>query len=294
METVMPEINNNNQVQLPRLRESLAKARPEMAVLAPRDLLQIQVDPMAAVTTARGALPQIMAFKLRMAKLPEFEIKNLENLELYALATTQAQAVFLGASAPPERFQELVAEATELREQLLSDATALARRGLINGAKLAELKGSVGYRNVASDLLTLTNMIRADWAKVVGKTGVTEAELDRAEVVGDQLINDIGLKQLAPAAVAAVALERQQAYTLLVNAYDQVRRAISYLRWDEDDVDSIAPSLYAGRKRKTSTDVDPTPAVEPVAAKAAPAATAEGGTATKPAVGLPGADPFIH
>jgi hypothetical protein len=68
------------------------------------------------------------------------------------------------------------------------------RRVHVSGAKLATLKGAVGFRNVASDLLTLTNMIRGNWDTVSGKTGVTEVELDRAEVVGDQLINDIGVR----------------------------------------------------------------------------------------------------
>lgn len=289
----MPETTESNQVQQPRLREALVKVRPEMAALEQKDLLQIQVDPMTAVTTARGALAQIRAFRSLLLQLPEFEIKNLDNLELYASATIQTQSVFLGASAPPEHFQELVAEATELRELLLSDATALAHRGIINGSRLGDLKGAVGYRNVASDLLTLGNMIRADWSRVAAKSGVTEAELDRAEVVGDQLLNDIGVKQLAPAAIAAVALERQQAYTLFMNAYDQVRRAIGFVRWNEDDADVIAPSLFAGRKRKPHTDAEPTPNVEPAAPKV-DASEPTVAAATKPAEGLPGADPFIH
>lgn len=44
-----------------------------------------------------------------------------------------------------------------------------------------------------------------------------------------------------------VADARQRTFTLLVRSYDQIRRALSYLRWNEGDVDRIAPSLWAGR-----------------------------------------------
>ena len=36
----------------------------------------------------------------------------------------------------------------------------------------------------------------------------------------------------------------------MVNGYSELRRGLSYLRWHDDDLDSLAPSLHAGRKRK--------------------------------------------
>jgi hypothetical protein len=41
-----------------------------------------------------------------------------------------------------------------------------------------------------------------------------------------------------------------RAYTLLVSAYDEVRRALSFVRRAQDDVDEIAPSLYAKGRRE--------------------------------------------
>ncbi|WP_200850180.1 hypothetical protein, partial [Klebsiella pneumoniae] len=43
---------------------------------------------------------------------------------------------------------------------------------------------------------------------------------------------------------------RRRAYSVFVQTYDEVRRAMTYVRWEEDDVDEIVPSLYAGRSRK--------------------------------------------
>src|SRR5262249_14133252 len=91
--------------------------------------------------------------------------------------------------------------------------------------------------------------------------------LDQARDIGEKLLAAVGAKEQGPALVAAQALQRQRNFTLFANAYDQVRRAISYLRWNEDDVDDIAPSLYAGRgtgrKKPESVQPAPTPAPNP-------------------------------
>lgn len=51
----------------------------------------------------------------------------------------------------------------------------------------------------------------------------------------------------APDNRAELRLMRQRAFTLLVSSYDEARRAVSFLRWHEQDLESIAPSLWSGR-----------------------------------------------
>lgn len=61
------------------------------------------------------------------------------------------------------------------------------------------------------------------------------------------------------ALAAAIGL-RQRAFTLLASIYDEVRRAVAYLRWHENDVTDLAPSLSAGRGgRGTSEDLASAP-----------------------------------
>ena len=86
---------------------------------------------------------------------------------------------------------------------------------------------------------------------------------------------------------------RQRLFTLFVNAYDQARRAVGYLRWNEGDADQIAPSLYAGRsngRRKADQPDPPTPA----AGNAEPGASAAQAHDSPIAVGLPGASPYVQ
>ncbi|HEX4334524.1 MAG TPA: hypothetical protein VH062_01350 [Polyangiaceae bacterium] len=68
--------------------------------------------------------------------------------------------------------------------------------------------------------------------------------------------------------VAASSDLRTRAFTLFVNAYDQVRRAVSYLRWDDDDAGTVAPSLYVrrgnGKKKPDLLALPPFPAPVPI------------------------------
>lgn len=302
----MSDVNTKNTTpqRQPRLRAALEQVRGQMAILEPNDLQPITIDPLTAVSTARGALPQLMKLRDQMVALPGFDAKNIDDLETLAIAAQATQSILLAADTPPERFSELIADATELRQRLYNDALALAQRGLISETPLQALKGPVGFRNVASDLGTLAMILRGAGSRIEGKACVTEEALDQAEIYSEEVIADLGLKNNAPATVAGVVLERQQAFTLFINAYDQVRRAVTYLRWNEDDIDDFAPSLYSGRKRKVSAEtVAQPPATNPSGPRAStPHATPSATPATtpaptmpqSPALGLPGSDPFVH
>jgi hypothetical protein len=55
--------------------------------------------------------------------------------------------------------------------------------------------------------------------------------------------------------VAAAATRRARAFTLFMNAYDACRRVVAFLRWNEGDADSIAPSPFLKGARRRATEV---------------------------------------
>lgn len=299
----MTELTIPNVAEQPRAREALERVRPEFLSIDKNSLLQINLDPLIATATVQGALPKFMALRPQiLAEIPSFNIAYLDKVETYALALLNAHTLHLIASMPPEAIAALADEAVHSRELLLADAFALSKRGYIKASVLQDLKGPVGFHNIASDTLTLVAIIRGIWDTASTKTGITSAELDRAEVVGEHLVRAIGLRAQGPTTLATAALERQQAFTLFINAYNQVRRVVHFIRWDEDDADDIAPSLYAGRtaKKKTvptsegtaTTAAGTAPAT--AVASAAPATPTANNATAKPVVGLPGADPFAN
>lgn len=290
---------------VPRFRDAYQHLLDEIRKVPDSDLITINIDVPTAVTTTLGVLPAIRGFRPQIAtEIPSFDLVRFDKLELYTLALGHAHTLYLAASNPPESLGDLSDTGTKARELLLSDATALAQRGFIDGEKLKSLKGANGYRNLAFDLFTLAAMLRDNWDRIAGKTAVQTEELDSAETLADRLLTAVGLREQAPVVAAESSDIRQRAFSLFLTAYDDARRAVSYLRWHHGDLDDIAPSLYAGRgnsntKRKPEPQ-SPTPSPDnPAPTHASSPANAKGETAAPPpaamsGAGLPGGDPFAH
>ena len=287
-------------------RIAFQELKEEIAVVDPDDFVPINVDIPGIVTTIRGYFSRIKSYREAASELPAFDISVFDKFEVTTLAVGGAHLHYVAASGPVEPVQPLVDELLKQRDVLLTDANALAKRSLIDGDRLKQLQGTNGYKNLAYDVLLLCTLLREKWATVSSRTAVKLEEIDDAENKADRLGAALGSREAGGNDVPAATALRQAAYTLFVNRYDQVRRAISFLRWDEEDVEHIAPSLYAGRggrpkKGEPVTPVTPLPAAPsaPVVSPSQAASTAGSSNgSTLPAaaslIGLPGDTPFNH
>jgi hypothetical protein len=253
--------------QTPRYREAYENLLGELEHVLPEELVAMSVDVPTAVTTVLGAIPEIRALRANIvAELPRFDIARFDKLEAYARATAHAHSLFLGASEPRESMERLVQGGISIREVIVADATALAQRRLIDGHRLRQLRGVNGYRNLAFDLFMLAAIMREAWSKISTTTALQLVELDQAELIADKLLTAVGQREQSPAVAAAYAESRQRAFTLLVAAYEDARRAIAFLRWREGDADEIAPSFFEkGARPERSFDVPPA-RMRPIAA----------------------------
>jgi len=244
----------------------------ELEALSPERLQPITTDISSAVATALGALPRLLTQREALAKLPDFDLARFDKIEVYARALNYAHRLFMIASQPPDDLKAMQEEGAQLREVLFKDASAAIARGLIPKDALDDLKGANGYKNTAVDLQILVGALQENWAKVKGRCGTTEEELAYADKLVIHLLRTVGTREIGPEGVAQTTDARLRAYTLLVNTYDDARRALSYLRRQAGDAERIAPTLFGPRnsKKKESSEVDV--ATEP----ATQSATAEG------------------
>ena len=148
-----------------------------------------------------------------------------------------------------------------MRDVLRGEGTALALRGLLDERKLREVGGGTGRKNLALDLTLLYKAMDDSWAAIEGKTRVTREEIETAARIGQYIVRLVGIRREATQTLAAVADTRLRIFTLFVQAYDDARRAIHFLRWKERDADEIAPSLFStrggGRRQGARTDAPP-------------------------------------
>lgn len=274
---------------------------PAIQAVPDTELVAMNTDVYSAMTTVLGALPRIVSFRDQIARLSKDAADAVDDLRDYALAVGEADNRYAIASAPPARIVALNAEAISLRETIRVDATALVHHGLIDPKRLVNFDGKIGYKNVAQELGEWANLMSDAWPKIQGKTALTAELIQRAKEVSVELATAAGTREVVPQTASQAAHLRAQAFALLVHAYDQVQRALTYLRWSEDDAATIAPPLYKGRPRASRTSVhtagtNGSDAAAPALSSApspAPSPTPTNG-ASQAGPGLPGGSPLAN
>jgi hypothetical protein len=229
----------------------------ELLALPSEFLTGVNLDIMASVITAAGVLPEVTTYRPAIIEqLPKFDIVSFDKLPQYAMAAAYAHTAHLVATQPSDQSKALFAEAVALHDILSGDLGNLAKRGIVKPELLREIKGATSYKNVQSDLQMMTVIYKSGGEKIAGKSTVTPEDIARAEKLVSWLIQSVGLREQGPATVAKTLDLRIRAFSKFTHTYSDARRAIGYLRWHENDVDSIIPSLYAGRGgRKKETEV---------------------------------------
>lgn len=225
----------------------------------------------------------------RFSSLADFEENYIENLRPLAWAAWHCN-VQLEAASAGERVarvdRTLLERATARRERMLSvldyhlgDEPAVAR-------ELSAIRSGTGYTDLASDLSRLAPIYEARAAELAAdrrRYVATDARDARSDA---QAI----LQSLAVAETDSVAHWRDQldrSWTALLEAYDELRAAATWLWRHEPRVLGLFESLYSvsrparrGRTRaaqQSGVDASTTPVTEDEAAEG------EEGTATSTA-----------
>ncbi|MBK8253664.1 MAG: hypothetical protein IPK82_13480 [Polyangiaceae bacterium] len=254
----------------PSVPEEAAKAyaevKAEIESLPTSALLPINVDIPRAVAIGIGAVPHLAKLRDQAAKLPDFNIQNIDKIGPYALAAWHAHLTAL-PELSSTLLGKLLEEAKPLREDMLLAAELMAHKGYFDKRSVEAIRSGQGNLDTANDLVALSALYAASWDQVEKRSPVTWEEVERASLLGPQLLIALGERRqpVGPDAGVLTAVElRQRAFSLFANAYDQCRRAVSYLRWNDGDAEEVAPSLYT-RTRRDGSQESPEPApVAPV------------------------------
>lgn len=293
----MDTLNPTSPATVTPLKQAYANTAAARAVLTDEALLRPNVDARRAATVAMSGYEAAEALLESAAtKLPASDLGLVRAIPERADALLFAQTVVDSEARDARVIETLYAEALELRTQLGDDLEVAARRGVVSGRRLAEVSKLVGFRNVASDLGILVRVARDAESMLVGRSHITGEQLDRAERVIAALWHAISQNERPVGNTTAASLERRRALTLLDDSYEELRRIVSYLRWDEGDAERITPQLYTPQASRTvnrdATDTDaaaPETGIAPeVAAPIPTASTAHVGLAP----GRPDEDPF--
>jgi len=227
---------------------ALVAVGAELAAIPAGELLPVNLEVHAAVVTALGVQAELQTHRESVREWFGDEwVTMIDSLPTYAKAAAQAHGEYLATQNNSTEVNAVSKELVEVREILFTDATSLVNRKRLDPGALSGLRGNVGFRNQVTDVVQLTAVFRRQWESVRGMTPVTMSDIERGESLATKLTQLLGMREQGSLETTGVGETRQRAFTKFVGTYDQLRRAMTFLRWDEGDVDSIIPSLWAGR-----------------------------------------------
>lgn len=227
----------------------------ELLALPSERIETVNLDIPAAAAVAIGKIPRLATLKgLLEEKLQDFDATALDRLEDYTYGMIYAHSMYQCEMRAPEDLQQLLASGIRRREVLYSDAKALALRGLIPEESLQDYDGLIGYINVANDLQMLCTALGSRWTSIAGRCATTREELDFASRMAGRIIRLVGERNQSAAKVQEASDKRARAYTLFFECFDEIRRAVVYVRWYEGDADAYAPSLHTTSHKTRRSD----------------------------------------
>lgn len=253
------------------------KCLPMMLAIPPERLRAVNYDVPWATTAVLGSLGEVMQYRAAASRLPQYQVSNIDNLKDVTLALSHANALYQAACEPSDELKSLNDKALLWRNKLTAVVQMLVTCGILNPEVLSRTTGLTGYRNVATDVQILCSVLIGNWRQIDGKCPVRRSEVDEAANLAAAVLTAYGVREQGPASVEATADIRTRASTLFWEHWSETRRAINFLRWDKGDADTIAPPIFAPRKRATNDE--PEKPSEP--------------TVTDPGNTNPGGSPFI-
>jgi hypothetical protein len=217
---------------------------------------QVTADIPTAVSLALGALPGLEGLLPEMSDLlkkpPKAQIERLRERGL-GLLYTHLQFV----PRTSKKHEQDLEEARQLREKLLLAADAHVGYGHLDAEAVAKIREGAGLLDRAQDLIALSALFRAAWSEIADQTPVKVEQLERASALGTFLVAELGGKALGATGAGRSRKDwqdlRARAFRLFMTDYEEIQRAVEYVRYHDGDADVFAPSLHPRVRR--SADV---------------------------------------
>lgn len=250
------------------MHDAFERTKPFAEVLDLRDTREIQLAVGDMIETMLVSEPQMQNYCEDLSKLGTFDMTNLDRLRDYTYALAHMYTRFRAASAKPSPAS--VAQLVTARQLLHRHASALALSGFFDETHVDGLIRGKSRRQLAYDVIALTNLFLDAGSLLDGKTPLTRAQLVEIQAEATAMLTVIGERDARKTERAQLTPLYRQLYTLAYNAYNEVRDALTYVLRNRPDavalLKRIAPSLHESRGRRRPASKPPTAASAPAVA----------------------------
>lgn len=235
------------------IHEAFLRTVKRAAAISAEQKQHIIIEVGGAILRARTALPGLSAFREAMKKLPGFDVAAFDQFDDTSNAMLDIDLRYRKFdSGTREALIALVEENTQLRAIALADAVPLVARGLVSAAEIESIKDGQGRDDLSRDNLRLAAIFERVLAMPNAPTAVTKEEIAHLRDRAVALRTALERGEVLSKEQRELSDMRARIYTLFVNDWSQIRRAITFIRWDDGDAETIAPSLFLKGKRAKS------------------------------------------
>ncbi len=235
-----------------RLRADFDATRAERDAVDPEG--RCTFDLSAAYVLVSGALPALRGLEGSLKRsLPEFDVALLQKIEVYGRAALYAQGVDRSTTqSNSEDHAKLVDELESLYQRLYRNGVFLAEEGLFKRSVIENARTGTSVRDRAADLRTLAIEFAASETALAGRTFVTRETIARAFEVAQAVLDSLAARGALTEERSRAQRDRHRAALLFYRAWNEIRRAVLWLRWNEGDADKFAPSFHSLKARRPS------------------------------------------
>lgn len=229
--------------------EDFERVRPQLEAMSPSQIEPIRHDIVSAIFLVKGRMPYIRELVPEVrARFGEEAARLVASVEIAANACGKAHALHLTTLNGID-VEEMHGRLLQMKNVLQSEVQRLIESKRLPASIVGELVGGNSYRGLCIDVLQLTAGVRHVWAEVKEHTGLTELELAQAEALANAFSTVVSENE-AGTASSPTAEMRRRAYTLFVRTYSEVRRHMTYFRWEAGDADDRTPPLGSARQSR--------------------------------------------
>lgn len=197
------------------------------------------------------SLPRIIPYKEQLAKLMGFDVSLFDRVLVYgraamfAIKRERANGVAKSVAHP-----KLVEEMERLYFRFYKTAEYLVAMGLLDAQILTAARTGTSVVARSTDLGTLSLEFASARDRLGASLILTAEELSRGAKVSREIIDSLIDRSNAERAPSEFRHDRQRAAMVFFNAWEEIRRAIHWLRWYEGDASELAPSLFSSGDRR--------------------------------------------
>jgi hypothetical protein len=220
------------------------------------DLITLNIKLPRAVKCGLLASRTIAKLRSQIDLLPGLDHARIHKLTDYTWALHYADSIYSAhlERAPVE--PKLRAQGKAMRDQLLAQLELLEMVRLVVGRPSTKLRPQTSAINLAHDLSSLAKALRKAHHEVGKRMVLTLAELDAASTLSAKLLDAVAARGVISDELKQLKSERHRAFTLFARSYNQARRAVVFLRFDEGDADELVPLLYGERGGRGSDEAE--------------------------------------